>query len=42
MSSRGYTIIRVLLDKRATDPPPKVGRIYFNTVENRPKICVEQ
>jgi len=47
--SKGYQITKIyvtlnphILDKRTTDPTPEVARIYFNTVENRPKIYVEQ
>jgi hypothetical protein len=42
MPSRSYIVTRVILDKRSTDPPATIkARIYYNTVDNRPKICIE-
>jgi len=43
MSSEGYSLESyvVTLEKRATDPSTQVGRIYYNTVDKRPKVCIE-
>ena len=42
MPSRGYQITRVILDKRSADLPATIeSRIYYNTVDKRSKICVE-
>lgn len=44
MSSRMYSLEAhiVTLEKSDTNPPEQVGRIYFNTTENRPEVCIEQ
>jgi len=32
----------IVLENRTTDPTEQVGRMYFNTVDNRPKIAIRE
>ena len=41
MPTKSYLVTRVILDKRSADPPATIeARIYYNTVDKRPKVCV--
>lgn len=47
MPSRGYQITKVyvtlqphFLEKLSADPTAEEARIYYNTVDKRPKICI--
>ena len=40
--TKGYLLaILYKIENLSTDPAAETGRVYYNTVDKRPKICVE-